>query len=97
FAQVAKGLSTVLRTKGYSLIISSSEEDPELEREEVDQMLARRVDALIVASAQRSIDTFRRIEEQRIPYVLLDRKFEGLQANFVGVDDEAIGELVTEH
>lgn len=97
FAQVAKGLSTVLRTKGYSLIISSSEEDPELEREEVDQMLSRRVDALIVASAQHSLDSFRRIEDQQVPYVLLDRKFEGLQANFVGVDDEAIGELATEH
>ena len=97
FSQVAKGLSTVLRKKGYGLIISSSEEDAELEREEVDQMLARRVDAIIVASSQRSVETFRRIEEQRTPYVLLDRKFEGLPANFVGVDDEAVGELATEH
>lgn len=97
FAQVAKGLSTVLRRKGYSLIISSSEEDPELEQQEIDQMLGRRVDALIVASAQKSTESFRRIEEHRTPYIMLDRRFDKLAASFVGVDDEAAGMIATEH
>ena len=35
FAEVAKGLSKVIREKGYSLVISSSEEDPELEIQEI--------------------------------------------------------------
>src|SRR5690242_19925500 len=50
FAEVAKGLSRVLRKRDYSLMISSSEEDPALEQSAIDQLLARRVDALIVAS-----------------------------------------------
>ncbi len=97
FSQVAKGLSTILRSRGYGLVIASSEEDPALEKQEVDQMLARRVDGLIIASVQRSAATFRHIEEQRIPYVLIDRKLDELEANFVGIDDEAVGEQVTEH
>ena len=97
FGEVAKGMSRVLRKKGYNLVISSSEEDPELERQEVEQLLARRVDALIIASAQTNIQMFRRIEEQKIPYVLVDRKFAGLSANFAGVDDEAAGRIATEH
>ncbi len=97
FSQVAKGLSNVLRQRDYGLIISSSEDDPELERKEIDLMIARRVDGLVIASVQRSLDTFQHIEEQRVPYVLIDRKFEGLKANFVGVNDEAVGEQVTEH
>ncbi len=97
FAQVAKGLSRVLRKKGYGLVISSSEEDPELERQEIDQLLARRVDALIIASTQWSVESFRRIEEHKTPYVLIDRRFVGLAANFVGVDDEQVGMLATEH
>ena len=32
FAEIAKSISEVLRTSGYYLIISSSEEDPDLER-----------------------------------------------------------------
>src|SRR5438270_11175694 len=31
FAEVAKGLSACLRTQGYSLLIASSEENPDLE------------------------------------------------------------------
>jgi LacI family transcriptional regulator len=97
FAQVAKGASRVLRKHGYSLIISSSEEKAELEKEEIGQLLARRIDALIIASTQSRPDTFRQINEQEIPYVLLDRRFSGLSANFVGIDDRNAGVLATNH
>jgi len=60
-------------------------------------MLARRVDALIIASVQWSVESLRRVEERQIPYVLLDRQFTGLAANFVGTDDELIGTLATDH
>ena len=97
FAEVAKGISSVLRKRGYGLVISSSEEDPELERQEIDDLLARRMDVLIVASTQWTVETFRRIEELKTPYVLIDRKFTGLAAHFVGVDDERVGAVATEH
>ncbi len=97
FAQIATTLSAQLRKRHYGLIISSSEEDPDLEREEIEQLLARRVDVLLVASSQWTMEGFRHIEEQKVPYVLLDRRFAGLDANFVGVDDEAVGRLATTH
>ncbi len=97
FAEVARGISEKIRRKGYSLVISSSEEDPELEKREIEHLLARQVDALIVASAQSSVESFRDIHERNIPFVLIDRKFPGFQANYVGVDDEQIGLLATEH
>lgn len=97
FAQVTKGVSRILRTQGYGLIIASSEENPEFEKEEIGQMLARRVDALIIASTQRTPQSFTRITKQRVPYVLVDRKFEGLEANFIGTDDVKAGMLATEH
>ncbi len=97
FAQVAKGLSGHLRQKNYSLIIASSEDDPELERQEIDRLLGRSVDALLIASAQSQTDSFRQIEEQKTPYVLIDRSFTGLDANFVGMDDCAAGTLATKH
>lgn len=97
FAQIAKALSAEIRKQGYSLIITSSEEDPELEQQEIEQLLARRVDAMLIASAQWTVESFRRIEQRRTPYVLIDRCFAGLAANFVGVDDEAVGVLGTNH
>jgi LacI family transcriptional regulator len=97
FAQIAKAVSAGLRGQGYSLIITSSEEDPDLERQEIEQLLARRVDVMLIASAQWTVESFRRIEERGIPYVLIDRFFVGLAANFVGVDDEAVGTIATDH
>lgn len=97
FAQVAKAVSAAIRERGYSLIITSSEDDLELEQQEIEQLMARRVDALLIATSQQSVESFRRIEERAIPYVLIDRSLVGLDANFVGVDDEAIGILATNH
>lgn len=97
FAQVAKAISVEVRKKGYSLFISSSDEDPSLEQQEIAQLLARRVDVLLIASSQWTVESFRRIEEQNVPYVLLDRQFRGLESNFVGVDDRAVGVIATTH
>jgi LacI family transcriptional regulator len=55
------------------------------------------VDVILVASAQSSLDAFRIIEQEKTPYILIDRQFEDLDANFVGVDDEAVGLLATSH
>ena len=97
FAEVAKALSVAIRSKGYSLIVSSSEEDPELERREIRQLLARRLDALVIASTGSSVEQFELMERKKEPFVLIDRDFPGISANFVGVDDEAAGRIATEH
>jgi LacI family transcriptional regulator len=97
FAEIAKSLSDILRENGYYLIISSSEEDQDLEEQEVDQLLARRLDAVILASCRSTVELFFRIEKHKTPYVLIDRNFPGLAANFVGVDDVAAGMLATQH
>lgn len=97
FAEIAKSLSEVLRNNGYYLIVSSSDEDPELEEQEINHLLARRLDTLIIASCRSTVDVLFRIEKQNIPYVLIDRNFPGLSPNFVGVDDEAVGRIATQH
>lgn len=97
FAELAEGLSCVLRERGYGLLISSSEENADLEKEEIRQLLARRVDALLIASSQGTVESFLEIEQHKTPYVLIDRLFAGLPANFVGIDDEKAGALATEH
>ena len=97
FARIAAILSAELRKQSYGLLISSSEEDPELERREIEQLIARQVDVLLIASAQTGTESFRYIEQQKIPYVLMDRSFTGLSAHFIGVDDKAAGAMATAH
>ena len=97
FAQIAKGLSSVLREKSYSLLITSSEEDSTLETQEVDQMVAHRVDALMVASTHTTPASLERMKGTRTPLILIDRQFPGSLAHFVGNDDHEIGRIATSH
>ena len=97
FARIAAIISAELRRRSYGLIISSSEEDPDLERREIEQLIARRVDVLLIASAQTGKESFRYIQQQKTPFVLMDRSFPGLAAHFIGCDDEAAGLLATAH
>lgn len=99
FAEIARAVAQTVRPHGYHVIISYSEEDPKLELSEADCLLARQVDGLIIASAQpvRCLNLFQRIQQRKVPYVLIDRPIVGLSACFVGVDNRAIGILATEH
>ena len=77
FAEIAKGVSAAIRPLGYDVVICNSEEDSEVESSEVDRLLARQVDGLLLASAQApsSLSLFERIEARGVPYVLIDRHF----------------------
>lgn len=96
FSEVAKSISTVVRRKGFGLVISSSNDDPQLEQEEISLMVRRRIDVLLVASCQESAKTLRLVAKD-IPLVLFDRKFKDFDANFVGTDDVLVGKMATEH
>ncbi len=99
FAEIAKSVAETIRPHGYHVIISYFEEDPELEARETDTLLARQVDGLIIASAQspNRVEVFERIQQRKVPYVLIDRPVAGVNASFVGVNNEVVGRLATEH
>jgi LacI family transcriptional regulator len=96
FSEVAKSISAVVRKKGFGLVISSSNDDPQLEQDEISLMVRRRIDVLVVASCQENSKTLRAVAKET-PLVLLDRRFKDLNANFVGTDDVLVGKLATEH
>src|ERR1700738_2845449 len=52
FAEIAKAVAETVRPRGYHVIISYFEENPELERNEAESLLARQVDGLTIASGQ---------------------------------------------
>src|SRR5450432_4862401 len=97
FAEIAKGVSATIRPLGYDVVICNSEEDCGVESSEVDHLLARQVDGLLLASAQlpSSLSLFERIEARGVPLVLIDRQFASANASYVGAGDGAIGHLAT--
>lgn len=98
FAQVAKQIAKDLVKKGYYLIISSSEEDANLEQREVNHMLGRGLDAIIIASCDMEATFLSMTRDQKgPPFILLDRNLSETSANFIGVNDILVGRMATEH
>ncbi len=99
FAEVAKGVARRLEPGGYHVVIFNSEENPEAETRQIDLLLQRKVDGLIIASAHHSGDAeiFRKLTARNTQCVLIDRFFSDVQVNYVGVKDEEVGALATEH
>ena len=96
FSEVAKNISAVVRKKGFGLVISSSNDDPQLEQDEISLMVRHRIDVLAVASCQQDSKSLRAVAKET-PLVLLDRRFKDFDANFVGTDDVLVGKMATEH
>jgi LacI family transcriptional regulator len=99
FAEVANGLAKGLGPSGYQIVVANSNESAETERNEIEALLARGVDALVVASALR--DWKRSMPEalksSKSPYVLIDRMPPHMAVNYVGTRDEDVGALATGH
>lgn len=97
FAEFAKGLKAGLRRRGYQLILASAEEEPQLEREEIDTLLARGVDALLLATCQLEEGALECLATIQVPCVLVDRALPASGRPFVGTNDVVAGRLATEH
>jgi LacI family transcriptional regulator len=97
FAEVARSFAAKLREQGLYLLICSSEGDPELESQQLEHLLSRRLDAIAVASVGADEDDLQTVANSGTPLVLLDRQVPIANAHFVGVNDLRVGQLATEH
>jgi LacI family transcriptional regulator len=97
FSEIAVYLSEALRKSGYSMLIAWTEEEPELQRNEIQHLLSLGIDGMVIATSGDDLASFRMIEERGVPYVLLDRTVPELKAPFIGSDDLLAGELATRH
>jgi LacI family transcriptional regulator len=97
FAEFAKSLGGELRKSNRALILASSEEDSDIERQEIRTLLNRGVDVLMIASCQSNLRNFYELGQNQTPYILFDRNFPHLAANFIGSDDVLVGRMATQH
>jgi LacI family transcriptional regulator len=97
FAEVARALAATLRKQGLYLLICSSEGDPDLERNQVEHLLSRRLDAIVIASVGGDEEILQAVVKSRTPLILIDRKVEIAESHFVGSNDVMVGQLATEH
>ena len=87
-----------LRERGYALLLSTSDDDPEVEAERVEMLVDRQVDGLLISPCHRSASAAAVIDaSRRVPLVQIDRAANGVDCDFVGVDDEEGIRLLVDH
>jgi LacI family transcriptional regulator len=86
FAAVARGLSDVVESQGYTLLLANADEDPERERRAMRALRSRRVDGLVVVPAP---GAGRSSFQDSPPLVQLDRAVPGVAADAVMVRNAA--------
>lgn len=87
YAQIAGFVESRAMEKGYTVVFSSSYENPEKESKLIQSMLNRQVDGLIISSTQKNEKDMVRLLEDSVPLVLIDRHYPNLNTNFVVVDN----------
>ena len=97
FANIASSLATEIQGTGYNTLISDSNENIEIEKDELKQMISRNVDGIIIASAGQDGSHINEIDDMGIPIVCIDRYFDNLQVPFVATDNYLGAEMATDH
>jgi LacI family transcriptional regulator len=95
FSSAAAAIEDVARTRGTLVLLATSNNDPEHEREQMSTLIQRRIDGLILVP---SAETDRRLFEQAgFPTICLDRPIKGTPVSTVLGDNYAGAKTATQH
>ena len=99
FATIARNVERAARKSAYSIILCDSEDDTQLEQQQVKILKARKADGLIVFPVGQKSSHLLELYEKGMPLVLVDRGFPDLPIPFVTSDNyqgafEAVSYLI---
>jgi LacI family transcriptional regulator len=99
FSSVIQNIEEVLNKKGYSIIITQSNESYQKECDSIDTLLYTQVDGIIASMANETVDlsAYAKIKSKGIPLILFDRGENDLNVDYIGIDDYNSSHLIVEH
>lgn len=97
FPPIIRGIEEELAADGYGALIANTAGTPKDQERVLEQMLARRVDGLVLATAARHDPLVRRCMLDGMPVVLVNRAEEGGQVPEVVNDDFLSMQLAVDH
>lgn len=96
-ANSVHGLQAAARECGYAVILASSGGDVELERSEIQALIGRQIDGLVIAPADSRYDTFTGVIPADVHVVALDQVLKNAKLDSVTVTNRRSAREATEH
>jgi LacI family transcriptional regulator len=87
YAGVVQGIEQVVATTGRRILVGTTNEDADLERQLLSDFLGRQVEGLVVVPVGQDPDRFRPERLHGVPLVLASRTVDGIPADSVLIDD----------
>ena len=87
YARIARKIEDYAWKHGYSVVICSTDEDIEKEKEQIRMLRGRKVDGMIISSSMEDAAYFNQLQDAGVPHVLIDRTFPGMISANVSVDN----------
>jgi len=81
----------------YTVIFGSSDENPEKYKKILDALVNRQVDGLILSPPEHAEPQIKDLQQQQIPFILIDRYFPGIETNYVVLDNYKAAYEATQH
>jgi len=99
FSNIVNAIIEKAEKKGYLVIILQSNESEELEKKQIDLLISKRVDGILMSLSNntKNLDHLRKVIEHDIPLVLFDKISKLLDCSKVVIDDRSAGYDATEH
>ncbi len=97
YSRIARNIEDYAWDHGYTVIICSTDEDVEKEKQQIRLLRDRKIDGLIISSSQESADYFNKLVDSSFPHVLIDRKFENMLSPNISVDNHGGSCLAARH
>ena len=98
FATLVRGAEDAALEAGYSVIVCNSDEDPQKEDMYIRALWRRRIDGMLIAPTRDGTSpAIQELAQRKIPFVFVDRKAKGIEADAVLSDNVGGAYLATKH
>lgn len=87
FSQIARIIEDEAKKFNYTVIFGSSDESFDKSWDLINVLLSRQVDGFIIAPSEGSEEQIRYLQNNNVPFVLIDRYFPDIKANYVAVNN----------
>jgi LacI family transcriptional regulator len=94
---VARGVEDAAQSRGYSVFLYNTDEDPAKQERYLDVLVAQRVDGVIIAPYDSDACNLAKLRRRNIPTVIIDRWIEGWEVDSVYCDSVAGARALVQH
>jgi LacI family transcriptional regulator len=90
YPEIIRVIENGLRPAGYHTIICNTGDSCAIEKEQIENLFARKVDALVLAPANgaQNLEFLRSVGERGVPMIMIDRYYKNESFNFAVTDNE---------